>query len=136
MQPKCAKSVYSSSDGRQFVVFTDGTRMNMARLVGAIKIGRPLARGEIAHHMNGDRSDDRLQNIHVFGSQGDHMRWHSRNRRPPVHPKTATVSLFGLRMNGDLRAQIQESAARNRRSMNGEIIVLLERSLKGDQYRV
>ena len=46
-------------------------------------IGRPLASGEIVHHLNGDQTDNRLKNLRVM-TQSEHMRLHNRERKAPI----------------------------------------------------
>lgn len=55
------------------------------RLVAAEKIGRPLTADEIVHHVNGDVTDNRPENLEVM-TQSDHIKRHlpemqSRSRR-------------------------------------------------------
>lgn len=45
------------------------------RIVAAQKIGRPLRRGEIVHHINGNIRDNRPENLQVM-SQGQHIEEH------------------------------------------------------------
>lgn len=45
----------------------------------------------------------------------------------------ANIPPFGLRMQPDLKAKIEESAKKNNRSLNAEIVSRLERSLLSDQ---
>jgi hypothetical protein len=47
------------------------------RVVAEAMIGRPLARGESVHHRNGDKRDNRPDNLEVI-RQGDHLRLHFR----------------------------------------------------------
>jgi len=49
------------------------------RIVAEEILGRPLKEGEVVHHINGDKRDNRAENIMVFASQAEHLDWHRRN---------------------------------------------------------
>jgi hypothetical protein len=49
------------------------------RAVMSAHLGRPLRRDEHVHHINGDPSDNRVENLRVL-SAGDHSRLHARER--------------------------------------------------------
>ena len=51
------------------------------RLVAEWKLGRRLKPGEIVHHRNHDRADNRPANLRVFRSVSAHARHHARERR-------------------------------------------------------
>lgn len=53
------------------------------RLVARKKLGRPLAENEVVHHINGDPTDDRPENLEVT-TPSAHMRFHLNQRRDPV----------------------------------------------------
>ena len=45
------------------------------REVAAVKLGRPLRRGEVVHHINGDHSDNRPENLAIL-KRSDHQAAH------------------------------------------------------------
>lgn len=51
------------------------------RLIAEQTIGRRLANGEVVHHQNGIKIDNRPENLRVMESQAAHMRLHSEHRR-------------------------------------------------------
>lgn len=51
------------------------------RVVAEQAIGRPLAPGEVVHHRNDDKRDNRRENLQVLASQAEHARLHAAQRR-------------------------------------------------------
>lgn len=51
-----------------------------AFIVAELRLGRPVARGEIVHHEDGDPTNDHPDNLTVLPSQSAHARLHNRLR--------------------------------------------------------
>lgn len=83
------------SDG-YIIVFTpthpqatkDGYRLEHL-LVAEEMIGRPLVSGEVVHHINGIKDDNRPENLMVM-TAGNHMRYHMLKK----HGRSVDVSTF------------------------------------------
>lgn len=63
--------------------YLGGTHALRYRLVAREKLGRPLRDDEVVHHINGDPTDDRPENLEVT-VQSRHARHHLTGRRHPV----------------------------------------------------
>lgn len=46
------------------------------RTVAEQILGRPLKKGEVVHHINRNKKDNRPENLMIFASQAEHARWH------------------------------------------------------------
>lgn len=50
-------------------------------------LGRPLLPGEVVHHINGNKTDNRPENLMVFKTQQEHVKYHAE------HPDESGVLL-------------------------------------------
>ena len=66
---------FSKSDGRTVVCTRDGGFVFWYRIVIEDAIGRPLTPEEIVHHINGDPTDDRLENLELT-TRAEHASMH------------------------------------------------------------
>jgi hypothetical protein len=51
------------------------------RRVAARKLGRPLMPGEVVHHINRNKNDNRKSNLWVFSSQVQHYITHIKDKK-------------------------------------------------------
>lgn len=51
-------------------------RIREHRMIYALHIGRSIGRHEVVHHINGDRLDNRIENLELFSSHSAHMKHH------------------------------------------------------------
>lgn len=66
-------------------VYVDGRRRLEHQVVAERKLGRPLRRGEIVHHINGVKADNDPANLEVL-TTGRHVSQHSRQRADLATP--------------------------------------------------
>ena len=73
---KFLKSKYNGNNGNKYPwTRSFGRRTYVHRAVVEKNIGRKLVKGEIVHHKNFNRDDNRLENLQVM-SQSEHIKIH------------------------------------------------------------
>lgn len=100
----------------------NGKQVNVCRYVMEQKLGRPLQKGEYVHHINGDKLDDRPENLEVVSPK-----FHSviHNSGKPGHrkgkhhtPETRakqSIARKGKLHSDDEKKRISESMKRARK---------------------
>lgn len=49
------------------------------RIVAEQMLGRPLLSSEVVHHVDGDKRNNTPENLMIFSSQSEHVKWHRNN---------------------------------------------------------
>ena len=84
---KCKNNFYNKNPGThpsskeivyhsQGYLLESGTHKFMHRKIMEENIGRKLRTKEIVHHINGNREDNRIENLMLFKNQSEHIKYH------------------------------------------------------------
>lgn len=68
-------------EGRYRITCRDGSFVYFYRAVVEAALGRHLLTSEIVHHVNGDPSDDRIENLRIV-NRAEHAQLHGRRHDP------------------------------------------------------
>lgn len=98
--------------------------MSLHRKLAEEKLGRKLIRGEVVHHINGDHSDNRMENLAVMMA-----REHARLHRLGVSQWTTAVSC-SFRVTAEMFDRLRELAKTNERSVSDEVRIAVRNYLK------
>ena len=75
---KLREAHLNSGDGK---TYTKSLGRHTHRVVMELYIGRSLEPGEVVHHIDGDKRNNRIENLQLFASQAAHAQWHHQHDR-------------------------------------------------------
>jgi endogenous inhibitor of DNA gyrase (YacG/DUF329 family) len=70
--------IYKGVNGYLYIKVGPSKYELLHRLMLQYKLGRKLKDGESSHHINGDKLDNRTENLCVFDSNSSHVNYHNR----------------------------------------------------------
>lgn len=95
-------------DSRGYVkVYHDGEERYEHRVVAEKELGRELKAGEVVHHINGDKSDNRWVNLNVV-TQGEHQKVHSGCQIDDESERPTTIEKFRELMKREPESEPEE----------------------------
>lgn len=77
------QSYISKVRGRYVLKCRDNSVEAWARIIMANKIGRQIKHGEVVHHIDGNKTNDHPDNLMLFSSISEHIKWHWDNGMGP-----------------------------------------------------
>lgn len=75
-----AKPLRLGTGGRMYITCRDGSEVAYYRALVEAEIGRHLRTDEVVHHLNGDPTDDRIENL-ALTTPADHIEMHREDLR-------------------------------------------------------
>lgn len=80
VKQKLRKARLGSGKGK---TYTKTFGRHTHRIVAEEMLGRPLRKGEVVHHIDGDKRNNHPLNLMIFRTQAEHSTWHLNERVNP-----------------------------------------------------
>lgn len=77
VREKLRKVRIGSGEGK---TYTKTYGVHTHRVVAEQILGRPLKKGEVVHHIDGDKRNNDPSNLMVFENQSEHATWHAKHK--------------------------------------------------------
>ncbi|MCI8916906.1 MAG: HNH endonuclease [Oscillospiraceae bacterium] len=78
VRSKLREARLGTGEGKTYTKFLG---RHMHRVVAELMLGRPLKSGEVVHHIDGDKRNNRPENLMVFSSQKEHAAFHAAQKK-------------------------------------------------------
>lgn len=110
--------IMTREGGRVFIRISKNIYKARARMVMEEKIGRRLTKNEIVHHINGDPSDDRVENLMITNRAVHVIGHHTGSKRSEETRKKIGAKSLGRVCSQETRLKISKSLMENRYGKN------------------
>lgn len=110
--------VMTNKNGRVFIRIAKGVYKARSRIIMENKLNRILSSKEIVHHINGDPSDDRIENLIITNRANHVIEHHTGAKRSELTRKRIGIKSLGRIKSEETKLKISKSLMENRYGKN------------------
>lgn len=78
MTPEVREKLHNSQTGKGHKnTYVKYYGRHLHRIIAEEILGRPLKKGEVVHHIDGNKKNNNPSNLMIFKSQSEHAKWHA-----------------------------------------------------------